>query len=157
MKRTIVYGSGSLVVDLPDDTTVVSPGVSLRLPATDDLETTVRDALERPLDGPILRDRVRPGHRVTIAFDDPTVPCFAPVWSSALPLIVEELERGGVDRSAIHLVCANALHRKFAHDELARIIGDDFVKDHSERIACHDAEDPDGLIHLGTTPTSPST
>jgi lactate racemase len=151
MKRSIVYGSGSLVVDLPDDTTVVSPAVGLRLPATDDLETTVRDALERPLDGPPLRDRVRPGHHVTIAFDDPTVPCFAPVWSTALPLMVDELERAGVHRSAIHLVCANALHRKFAPDELARIVGDDFVKDHYERIVCHDAENPDELVHLGTT------
>src|ERR671915_452519 len=104
MKHTIVYGSGTLVVDIPEHTTVVSPGVSLLLPTTDDLESTVRDALERPLDGPPLRDRVRPGHQVTIAFDDPTVPCFAPVWSAALPLIVDELERGGVNRSAINLV-----------------------------------------------------
>ena len=151
MKRTIVYGAGSLVVELPDETTVVSPGVSLNLPSTDDLEATVRVALERPLDGPPLRDRVRPGHRVSIAFDDPTVPCYSPVWSTALPMIVNELEDAGVDRSAINLVCANALHRKFTHEELGQVVGDDLVRTHFDRIKCHDAEDPYGLIHLGTT------
>lgn len=151
MKRTIVYGSGSLVADVSDDAAVVSPGVSLQLPATDDLEVTVRAALDRPIDGAPLRDRVRSGQRVTIAFDDPTVPCYAPVWATALPLIVDELERAGIDPSAINLVCANALHRKFTHDELARVVGDDFVRAHSERIACHDAEDRDALVHLGVT------
>ena len=47
-----------------------------------------------------------PGSRVTIAFDDPTVPCFAPVWEPAIKLVIAELEKGGVKRSNITLVSA---------------------------------------------------
>jgi lactate racemase len=151
MKHTIVYGRESLSVEIPDDATVISPGVSLDLPPADDLEATVRAALDHPLDGPPLRDRVGAGQRVTVAFDDPTVPCYSPVWATALPMIVDDLETAGIDRSAINLVCANALHRKFTHDEIARVVGDDFVRAHSDRLACHDAEDPEELVHLGTT------
>jgi hypothetical protein len=88
---------------------------------------------------------------VTIAFDDPTVPCFAPIWEPALKLVIEELERGGVKKSQITLLCANGLHRKFTRRELAKIIGKDLVKDFGYRLVCHDAEDFENLTYLGTS------
>lgn len=153
IERQVVFGDSFLPARLPDDVQVVPSGMSTRLSAADDLEVCVRRALHSPIDRPPLREQVRTGARVTIAFDDPTVPCYAPVWATALPMIVEELVGAGVKERDIDLVCANALHRKFTHDELARTIGSDVVSRHAERISCHDAEDPDGLAHLGTTPS----
>ena len=153
MQRSLVYGDGFLRVDLPDDATVVGAGVSLPLTLVADLAGSVLRALREPLDVPPLREQVRPGSRVTLAFDDPTVPCYAPLWAIAIPLIVAELESGGVLRRDISLVCANALHRQFSLDELSRILGDTVVADHRDRIRCHDAEDHDGMQDLGVTPS----
>jgi lactate racemase len=145
------FGNGSIRAELPDDALVISPGVSLPLAPSEDLDAAVDNALCEPLDRPPLREQASPGDRVTIAFDDPTVPCYAPLWSVALPLITSEVEAAGVAQKDISYVCANALHRKFTLDELSRVVGEDFVRRHRDRISCHDAEDPDGLVHLGTT------
>jgi hypothetical protein len=40
---------------------------------------------------------------VTIAFDDPCVPCFAPVWEPAIKLVIADLEKSGVKRTNITL------------------------------------------------------
>jgi nickel-dependent lactate racemase len=88
---------------------------------------------------------------VTIAFDDPTVPCFAPVWEPAIRLVIEELEKGGVKKSNITLLCANALHRKFTRLELSKIIGAELAKEFGYRLMCHDAEDFENMTYLGIT------
>ena len=149
----IVCGDRFETVHLPPDAQIVSPGVSVPLEPAAGLAGVVQAAMDRPLDRPPLRELVAPGRRVTVAFDDATVPCYAPLWSVALPLIVAELAAGGVRDEDISFVCANALHRQLTHEELARLIGDDFVARHSARLRCHDAEDPDALEHLGTTPS----
>ena len=151
IERQIVCGDGFTTARLPDDTRFPGAGVSVALEPSADLAATISQALDSPLDRPPLEDQVKAGAKVTVAFDDPTVPCYAPVWETALPMIVAALERGGVKTRDIDLVCANALHRKFTLEELARTIGDSFVAAHRDRIQCHDAEDPDGLTHLGTT------
>jgi hypothetical protein len=153
LTKEIVCSDGFVNVRFPARTQVVSPGLTLPLEPTDDLAGAVSGALERPLDRPPLHAQVRPGSKVTIAFDDATVPCYAPIWPVAIPLIVRELERGGVRDEDVSLICANALHRKLTLDELARFVGEEVVKDFNGRISCHDAEDPDNLIDLGTTET----
>jgi hypothetical protein len=151
MRRAIVHGPALVEAELPDDTEVVSPGLALPLPPTEDLSTEIARALDEPLDGPPLKERVRHGMRVLVAFDDPTVPCYAPLWATALPLIVDALAAGGIAETDISLLCANSLHRRFTHNELARTIGPELVARFRDRLTCHDGEDPDGLEHLGTT------
>ena len=154
MQETLVFGDGWVTAEVPDDTHVVSPGFSLPLPPTRDLAAAVRDAVDRPLDTAPLRELARGASRVTVAFDDPTVPCYAPLWATAIPLILAELAAAGVGEDHVTLLCANALHRKFTPDELAAILGPDVVGRFADRgrLVCHDAEDPEGLVHLGTTP-----
>lgn len=151
IERDVVFGDTFVRAKLPATTQLVSPGLTLPLEPALDLEACVRGALGNPLDGRPLGERVKAGDRVTVAFDDPTVPCYAPVWATALPLVIAELERAGVRTRDISLVCANALHRKFSHDELAKTIGSEVVAAHADRLECHDAEDPDGIVSLGTT------
>jgi hypothetical protein len=151
VERQIVCGGDFVMATLPDHAQVVSPGVSLPVEPAEDLGAEVRRALADPLDTPPLHTLVRPGSRVTLAFDDATVPCYAPVWATAIPLILDELERAGVPPENVEMVCANALHRRFTHAELARLIGEEVVARKWDRLRCHDAEDPDALVHLGTT------
>ncbi len=116
----------------------------------------MRAALAAPLDSPPLADLARGARRVTVAFDDPTVPCWAPIWLAAIGAVIAELERAGVPRRGVTLLCANALHRKFTDGELAAILGDELVAAFAPegRLLCHDAEDPDGLTRLGATAAS---
>ena len=150
---TLPYGEGTIAAKLPDRTRVIAGGGdrSRRLEPVADQAAAVRDAIEQPLGMPRVRELVRPGGRVLIAFDDPTVPSFGPVRRLAIEALLAELAGAGVPEEHISLVCANALHRKWPPEELARIIGDDLVRRFGERLTCHDAEDPDNIVHLGTT------
>ncbi len=151
MQEQIVFGAKTIPVTLPDDVITAPPGLSTTLTATEDIHGAIKNALQNPLGRPPLHKLVAPGSRVTIAFDDPTVPCFAPVWEPAINLVIAELEKGGVKRSNITLVSAGGIHRKFTRLELARIIGEDLVKEFGYRLICHDAEDQSNLSYLGTT------
>jgi hypothetical protein len=151
IEERLVFGDGWISASLPAHAHLVDPGISLPLPPTEDLERTVRSALDDPLDRPPLREAARGARRVTVAFDDPTVPCYAPLWGTTLPMILDDLATAGVREDGVTLLCANALHRKFTTDELAAILGRDTVDRFAGdgRLRCHDAEeDP---VHLGQT------
>ncbi len=152
MRTVLAYGADVIEAELPDNTVKPDTGIAVPLPVTDDLGAVVRRAISEPLESPPLRDLVKPGNHVTIAFDDATVGQYAPVWGTAIPILLDDLESAGVPRANVRLICANALHRKFTHDELAKLIGSDLVAEFGDRLYCHDAEDADNLVHLGTTP-----
>ena len=149
MDEQIVYGDRMIPIRLPDRTKIVPPGLSTSLPPVADLKATIEAALKKPLDLPPLRELAKPGSKVTIAFDDPTVPCFAPVWEVAIRTVLEELDLAAVKRRDTFLLCANALHRKFTRAELARVIGKALVEEFGYRLLSHDAEDPENLTYLG--------
>lgn len=151
MEAQIIFGDQMMPVNLPEDVRSAPPGLSTSLPAVDDIEETVRKALQNPLGLPPLSDLAKPEWKVTIAFDDPSVPCFAPVWEPAIRQVIAELERAGVKRSNITLLCANGLHRKFTRRELSQIIGTKLVNEFGYHLLCHDAEDKDNLSNLGIT------
>ena len=151
MKTSIVFGDGWLDVTLPEGTREATAGLTAKVPPVTDLDEALARALAEPLGSPPLRERARGARSVTIAFDDPTVPCFAPVWEKAIDAVLAELRLAGVGPEAVRLICANALHRKFTERELAGILGERLVAEFRGRLSCHDAEDPDGLVHLGTT------
>lgn len=154
---TLPFGDATIDAELPARARIVSrggasAGSGAGLQPVADLDAAVRDALEAPLGLPPIRQLVRPGSRVVIAFDDPTVTSFGPVRRVAIEAILEQLATAGVAESDVLLICANALHRKFTRDELATITGPDLVRRFGARLFCHDAEDRDNILDLGTTP-----
>jgi hypothetical protein len=151
MDEQIVFGDRMIPVRLPDRTRFVSQGLSTSLPPVADLRAVLQEALRRPLDLPPLRELAKPGWKVTVAFDDPTVPCYGPVWEPAIRSVLEELEHAGVKKRDVTLLCANALHRKFTRGELGKVIGKELVQEFGYRLLCHDAEDPENLSFLGAT------
>ncbi len=151
MDSQIVFGEKMIPVNLPENVQTAPQDLSTSLSPVDDIEDTIRKALQKPSGRLPLSEVARPDWKVTIAFDDPTVPCFAPVWEPAIKQVIAELEKGGVKRTNITLLCANALHRKFTRRELAKIIGEDLVRAFRYRLICHDAEDFENLSYLGTT------
>jgi hypothetical protein len=146
------YGEHTLTATLPERTRVLSNTEAVVPAPVDDLPAAVAQALARPIGLPRLSRLVKPRARVTIAFDDATVPSYGPIRTIAIEAVLDELATAGVARGQVSLICANALHRKLRPAELARIIGADLVAEFGARLTCHDAENPAGLADLGRTP-----
>ena len=108
METQIVFGDRMMPVTLTEPVQSAPPGLSTTLAATADIEGEISRALAKPLGRPPLAEMARPDWKVTIAFDDPTVPCFAPVWEPAIKAVIAELEKAGVKKTNITLLCANA-------------------------------------------------
>ena len=126
------------------------------LPAIDDVEGAIRDALCNPLgDSEPLPALLRPGMKLTIAFDDislPLPPMRSPdIRQRIIEQVLDMAAAAGVDD--VHLIAALALHRRMTEAELRHAVGDrvyDAFAPHG-LLYNHDAEDPDNLAYLGTT------
>jgi nickel-dependent lactate racemase len=150
---SLPFGGSSVRATLPERTAVIGSASygATRLPPVEDQVAVVREALANPLGMARVGSLVKPGARVLIAFDDPTAPSFGPVRRLAIEAVLEELRDAGVPEENVTLICANALHRRWTDEELARIIGEDLVSRFAGRLLCHDAEDPDNIVNLGQT------
>ena len=121
-----------------------------------DPDGAVRHALENPVgDSAPLSALLRPGMRLTIAFDDvslPLPPMRAPdVRQRVIEAVLDAAATAGVDD--VMLVAALALHRRMTESELRHALGNriyDAFAPHG-LLTQHDAEDPDNLVHLGLT------
>jgi len=157
--QILPYGDATVTVELPDRARIVggsgpsrrSENGSAAVTPSANQARDVRDAIEHPLGLPRIRDSVSPSSTVLIAFDDLTVSSFGPVRRLSIETVLAELAETGVPDDNVTLMCANALHRKFPHDELASAIGDELVQRFGDRLICHDAEDPDAILNVGTT------
>jgi hypothetical protein len=152
VKVDLPYGDGTIAVTLPSGARRVSVEPAGTLPPLDDLDAAVRQALAAPLGLPRLAELVKPGARVTIAFDDHTTGSFGPIRPVAIRAVLDELAAAGVSRSRVRLVCANALHRMCRPAELTRLLDPALVAEFGARLSCHDAEDPAQIADLGPTP-----
>jgi nickel-dependent lactate racemase len=151
----IPYGDTTLRAALPKRTRVIRQNTAPLTPLPDPARA-VRDALNSPIDHEPLSKLVGPKSKVTIAFDDPIG--FVPVQrqpgfrSVAIKVVLEELDKLGVDQTNIRLVCAIGLHRKWTTQELGTIIGEDLAyRFGPSRLYNHDAEDRENLVFLGET------
>src|SRR5947207_9338830 len=151
MNVELPYADGSLTATLPAGTRRLSVEAESALPPLRDLDAAVRAALASPLGLPPIRELVKPGARVTIAFDDHTTGSFGPIRPVAIRAVLDELAAAGVSASQVRLVCANALHRMCRPAELTRLLDEELVREFGARLSCHDAEDRDQIVDLGVT------
>jgi lactate racemase len=134
---------------------VLYPGEPLA--AVRDPEGAIRHALDHPLgDSPSLRGLLRPGMKLTICFDDislPLPPMRSPdVRQRVIEAVLDLAAEAGVDD--VHIIAALALHRRMTEAELRHAVGDRVYDAFAPAglLYNHDAEDPDNLAFLGTTP-----
>jgi hypothetical protein len=150
----IWHGEGFRLERLPVGSRVVYPPEAIA--PLDDPDAAIRHALLHPLGGSEpLPALLRPGMRLTIAFDDislPLPPMRSPdVRQRVIEAVLEMAAEAGVDD--VVLVAALALHRRMTEDELRHILGNrvyDAFEPHG-LLTQHDAEDPEGMLHLGVT------
>ena len=121
-----------------------------------DPDAAVQRALLSPLgDSSPLPDLLFPGMRLTIAFDDLSLP-LPPMRrpdnrQRVIEAVLEMAAAAGVDD--VVLIAALGLHRRMTDAELRHALGDR-VFDAFAPNGCllqHDAEDPEGLVEIGRT------
>jgi lactate racemase-like protein len=137
---------------LPTDTRVILPKPPV--PGIPDVQNAIENALDNPLGYPPLSEILTPGMKITIAFDDislPLPPMRKPdIRHSIMEAVLNRLERAGIDD--IEFICAICLHRRLTPAELKHIVGPRIFNQYwPDRLYNHDAEDPTKLITLGTT------
>lgn len=146
------YGDGKMAVDLPDSATVVRYGQTYTDPPEVDPVASTRRALEKPLGFPPLRELGGPTKKVVIGFPDRVKGGVHPTCHRkvAIPLIVEELLKGGTKIENITLLCCMGLHRKNTLEEWYWYLGREIVdRFRPDCLVNHDVEAPD-LCDFGT-------
>jgi lactate racemase len=134
---------GSRVVYPPDS-----------LPGIRDVDAAIRHAVLEPQGSEPLPELLKPGMRLTIAFDDislPLPPMQRPdIRQRVMENVLELAARRGVDD--VRLIVANSLHRRMTAGEIKRVVGERIYRSFwPDAITNHDAEDPANLVHLGQT------
>ena len=121
-----------------------------------DPSAAIRSALNHPVgDRDPLPALLRPGMKLTIAFDDISLPLPPMERPDIRQMVIEQVldmaADAGVDDVA--LIVALALHRRMTEAELRHAIGDRIYDAFAPNglLTQHDAEDPDALVHLGLT------
>lgn len=145
-------GEGFRKEVLPIGTRVIYPPPPF-LPL-DDAELAIEEALENPLGCDPLSAQLRSGMKITIAFDDvsvPLPPMQAPdVRQQIVENVVSKLTKSGI--TDIHIVAALGLHRRMSPSEMKRALGPRiFSEFHPDNFYNHDAEDKDNFVEVGKT------
>jgi nickel-dependent lactate racemase len=141
MRVRLAYGETGLDVEFDDRvTTVIEP---VHHAAAPDQDALLTEALRRPVAGPPLRDRVRPGQTVAISACDGTRP---QPRERMIPAVLAELD-GIVDLDDVVVLVATGTHRGNSEAELRAMFGDEVVD--SVRVVNHDARDRDSLQWMG--------
>ncbi len=125
------------------------------LDGLDDVDGAIRDALLHPLDADPLPALLHPGMKLTIAFDDISLPLpqmrRPDIRQRVIEAVLDLAADAGVDD--VELIAALALHRRMTEAELRRAVGDRVYDAFAPRgrLYNHDAEDPEAMAFLGTT------
>ena len=122
----------------------------------DDIDAAIRHALLNPIEMDPLPTLLFPGMKLTIAFDDISLPLPKMTRPDIRQRVIESVldlaAEAGVDD--VHIIAALALHRRMTEDELRHMLGDRVYDAFAPRgmLYQHDAEDQDNLALLGETP-----
>ena len=145
-------GESFRLEEFPLGSRVIYPPESL--PGVPDVDEAIEQALLHPTDSEPLPALLRPGMKLTIAFDDlslPLPPMRKPdIRQRILEHVLEHAANAGVDD--VQLIAANALHRRMTPDELKAIVGERVFRSfYPDNLVNFDAEDRENLAHLGKT------
>ena len=121
MKIQMDYGRQGLELDAPETADVFL--VSEMRPLEDEA-AAIRTALRSPIGSSPLKDRLRPGVTVALVHTDITR---ATPNDRLLPVILAELEAGGIRREDITLINGLGTHRPQTEAELRAMLGDEVV------------------------------
>jgi hypothetical protein len=146
-------GEGFRLESFPLGTRVVYPPESL--PGVPNVAEAIRHALLHPAGCDPLPALLQPGMRLTIAFDDLSLPLPPMRKPDVRQLVIEQVLTMAADAGVddVCLIAATALHRRMTPDELTDVLGERVFRSFfaDRRLYNHDAEDPANMLHVGVT------
>ncbi|EHL72798.1 hypothetical protein HMPREF1032_02632 [Subdoligranulum sp. 4_3_54A2FAA] len=160
MKLDFEYGNGLMSAELPDDTEVFIPGVTVPDPPCipqdyDSLYQATLESVRAPIGMPALRTLAAPGKKVVFIIPDIVKGGVQPTAHRkiAIRVCLDELYAVGVRKEDILLIISNGLHPRATVAEMKKILGDELFDEfyHSGQLFSHDSEDPEHMVDLGTT------
>ncbi|MFT5269800.1 MAG: nickel-dependent lactate racemase, partial [Acidimicrobiales bacterium] len=120
-----------------------------------DPDGAIRDALLNPLDDDPLPSKLFAGMKLTIVFDDVSLPLPQMRRPDIRQRIIEQVLDMAAEANVddVHLIAALALHRRMTEDELRHAVGDRVYDAFAPSGLLYnmDAEDPDEMVMLGET------
>ena len=145
MRIALRYGRHGLNVTLPDTPhlAVLRMRQAAVLP---DKEAAIRDALERPIASPPLREIAKGRRDACITISDITRP--VPNALLLVPML-GVLNASGIPDERITILIGTGLHRPNTDDEIREMVGRDLRS--RVRIVNHNARDESLLVYLGNT------
>jgi nickel-dependent lactate racemase len=123
-----------------------SIAVSKPIPALENAEEAIQEALECPLGTAPLRQLAIPGQKVCIVFTDITRSCPDHLL---VPALLGELEQAGIRDEDITLICAIGMHRPSTLEEKIAKLGSRIVKRY--QVIDSEPQNPAKLVDLGIT------
>ena len=147
------HGEGFTLERLPVGSRIVYP--SEAVPVLRDPNEAIRQALLQPVGQDPLPSQLFPGMKLTIAFDDVSLPLpkmrRPDIRQRVIEAVLDLAAEAGVDD--VHLIAALALHRRMTEAELRHAVGDRVYDAFAPQglLYNHDAEDPDNLTLIGET------
>ncbi len=137
---TLKYGSESVDCTLGKASLAKLPETSLPDP-----EAEIRASLASPIASPPLVEIVKSGERVVIVTSDITRYTASELY---LPIIVEELNRAGIEDNDIEIIIALGIHRKQTIDEHRKILGPLYGR---VKVSDHECDAAEALVDIGMT------
>ena len=147
-KIELAYGRKGLELVLPE---AAKPQIIRKpaLPVPSDPGAVIDAALDSPIDSDGIEAAARRGQSACILICDITRPVPNGLF---LRKLVDRLMAGGIAQDKITILVATGLHRPNLGDELAELVGDDWVLNNI-RVLNHDARDDAAHVDLGVTKT----
>ena len=135
------YGKSHFEVDIPDGNLA---GILLpnEMSGVKDEQAEIKRALDNPIGSSRLREKLRKGMKVAVIISDVTRPC--PSYKF-LPVLLDEINAGGVSDKDITVVVAIGSHRHTSEDEKKALLGVSYG-----RVRCID-DNPDDCKCIGTS------
>jgi nickel-dependent lactate racemase len=133
------YGETPFEMTFPDQWRVISCAMK---DAPDIADEQIREALLQPLETPPLSELARGRKDAVIAVDDMTRPTQA---YRILPIIIQQLEEGGLQAHRVTIVIALGAHRSLDLRDMVKKLGQQIV----ESMAIYNHHPYENLAYLG--------
>ncbi|MFI3283877.1 MAG: lactate racemase domain-containing protein [Erysipelotrichaceae bacterium] len=160
MKLEFEYGNGLMTANLPENTDVFIPGVTVEDPACieqtyEALYQETLKSIQNPIGMEPLRKLGKKGSKVVIIIPDIVKGGIQDTSHRKISIkaCLNELYEAGVEQKDVLLLISNGLHPRATDAEQRAILGDELFYKFYEtaQITSHDSEDYDNLIDLGYT------
>lgn len=152
------YGTGTMGAELPDNTDVFIPGITVPDPEyipEESLENAYLESIRNPIGMKPVTELVKCGSKVVFVVPDRVKGGEQPTCHRKLAIkyILNELYIAGVQKKDILFIISNGLHPRSTSKDALALFGDELYALFwpTKQIISHDSEDAENMVNIGLT------